>query len=80
MAGQLKEVRNRIKSVQSTQQITKAMKAGIGEIVKEGEMLVEIVPDQLDYAVVFSFDLVISGSTKGRNAFAFANVVTICLC
>src|SRR6201988_1253628 len=26
MAGQLKEVRNRIKSVQSTQQITKAMK------------------------------------------------------
>lgn len=32
-------------------QITKAMKAGIGEIVKEGEMLVEIVPDQLDYAV-----------------------------
>jgi F-type H+-transporting ATPase subunit gamma len=26
MSGQLKEVRNRIKSVQSTQQITKAMK------------------------------------------------------
>ena len=26
MAGQLKEVRNRIKSTQSTQQITKAMK------------------------------------------------------
>ncbi len=26
MAGQLKEVRNRIKSVQNTQQITKAMK------------------------------------------------------
>ena len=26
MAGQLKEVRNRIKSIQSTQQITKAMK------------------------------------------------------
>src|SRR5215207_7126349 len=26
MAGQLKEVRNRIKSVQSTQQLTKAMK------------------------------------------------------
>ena len=26
MAGQLKEVRNRIKSMQSTQQITKAMK------------------------------------------------------
>src|SRR4029078_4915067 len=28
MAGQLKEVRNRIKSVQSSQQITKAMKMG----------------------------------------------------
>jgi hypothetical protein len=32
-------------------QITKAKKAGIGEIVKEGEMLVEIVPDNFQYAV-----------------------------
>lgn len=32
-------------------QITKAKKAGIGEIVKEGEMLVEIVPDNIQYAV-----------------------------
>ena len=32
-------------------QITKAKKAGIGEIIKEGEMLVEIVPDKIDYAV-----------------------------
>jgi multidrug efflux pump subunit AcrA (membrane-fusion protein) len=32
-------------------QITKAKKAGIGEIMKEGEMLVEIVPDKPDYAV-----------------------------
>ncbi len=32
-------------------QITKARKAGVGEIVKEGEMLVEIVPKHLDYAV-----------------------------
>ncbi|MGE5106313.1 MAG: HlyD family secretion protein [Sphingobacteriales bacterium] len=32
-------------------QITKAKKAGIGEIVKEGEMLVEIVPDKIQYAV-----------------------------
>ena len=32
-------------------QITKAKKAGIGEIIKDGEMLVEIVPDNLDYAV-----------------------------
>ncbi|MBI1343899.1 MAG: HlyD family efflux transporter periplasmic adaptor subunit [Terrimonas sp.] len=32
-------------------QITKAKKAGIGEIVKEGDILVEIVPDHLQYAV-----------------------------
>lgn len=32
-------------------QITKAKKAGIGEIIKEGEMLVEIVPNKMDYAV-----------------------------
>jgi multidrug resistance efflux pump len=32
-------------------QITKAKKAGIGEIVKDGEMIVEIVPDKIQYAV-----------------------------
>jgi multidrug resistance efflux pump len=32
-------------------QVTKAKKAGIGEILKEGEMLVEIVPDKIQYAV-----------------------------
>ncbi len=32
-------------------QITKARKAGIGEIVKDGEMIVEIVPDNIQYAV-----------------------------
>lgn len=32
-------------------QIVKAKKAGIGEIVKEGEMIVEIVPDNIQYAV-----------------------------
>lgn len=32
-------------------QVTKAKKAGIGEIIKEGEMLVEIVPAIADYAV-----------------------------
>lgn len=31
-------------------QVTKAKKAGIGEIVKEGEMLIEIVPDKIQYA------------------------------
>ena len=32
-------------------QITKAKKAGIGELIKEGEMLVQIVPDIIEYAV-----------------------------
>ena len=32
-------------------QITKAKKAGINETVKEGEMIVEIVPDKVDHAV-----------------------------
>lgn len=32
-------------------QIVKARAAGIGEVVKEGEMLVRIVPDQIEYAV-----------------------------
>jgi multidrug efflux pump subunit AcrA (membrane-fusion protein) len=32
-------------------QVTKAKKDGIGEIVKEGEMLIEIVPDKIQYAV-----------------------------
>lgn len=32
-------------------QIVQAKKAGIGEVVKEGEMLVNIVPDQAQYAV-----------------------------
>lgn len=32
-------------------QVVKAKKAGIGEIVKDGEMIVEIVPDKIQYAV-----------------------------
>lgn len=32
-------------------QIVKARKAGIGEIIKEGETIVEIVPDNIQYAV-----------------------------
>jgi multidrug efflux pump subunit AcrA (membrane-fusion protein) len=34
-----------------TGQITKTIKAGIGEVVKEGEMIVKIVPQQFQYAV-----------------------------
>jgi len=32
-------------------QIVKAQKAGIGEFVKDGEMIAEIVPDKIQYAV-----------------------------
>ncbi len=32
-------------------QITKAKKAGIGELLQDGEMIVEIVPDSIQYAV-----------------------------
>jgi multidrug efflux pump subunit AcrA (membrane-fusion protein) len=32
-------------------QVVRARKAGIGEVVKEGEMLLEIVPDKIQYAV-----------------------------
>ena len=37
-------------------QVIKAKKAGIGEIVKEGEMIVEIVPSQIQYAVQMFVD------------------------
>lgn len=41
-------------------QIIKAQKAGIGEYVKDGEMIAEIVPDKIQFAVelfVEPFDL-----------------------
>lgn len=41
-------------------QVVKAQKAGIGEFVKEGDMIAEIVPDKIQYAVemyVQPFDL-----------------------
>jgi multidrug efflux pump subunit AcrA (membrane-fusion protein) len=54
-------------------QITKARKAGIGEIVKESEMIVEIVPDHIQYAVelfVRPMDLpLISNGQKVRFMF-----------
>ena len=45
MAGQLKEVRNRIKSVQSTQQITKAMKmVSAAKLRKAQEAIIQMRP------------------------------------
>jgi multidrug resistance efflux pump len=47
------DIRSRLYFILAPQsgQIVKAKKAGIGEIVKEGEMIVEIVPDNVKYAV-----------------------------
>jgi multidrug efflux pump subunit AcrA (membrane-fusion protein) len=47
------DVRNKLYYVTAPQsgQITKAKKAGIGELLKEGEMITEIVPNDIDYAV-----------------------------
>lgn len=46
-------IRNGMYYVLATQsgQVVKAQKAGIGEFVKEGEMIAEIVPDNIQYAV-----------------------------
>ncbi len=56
------DVRSKLYYITAPQsgQIVKAKKAGIGEIVKDGEMIVEIVPDNIQYAVeifVRPFDL-----------------------
>lgn len=47
------DIRSRMYFVTAPQsgQVIKAKKAGIGEIVKDGEMIVEIVPDDIQYAV-----------------------------
>lgn len=47
------EIRNGMYFILASQsgQIIKAQKAGIGEFVKDGEMIAEIVPDKIQYAV-----------------------------
>lgn len=52
------DARNKLYFVRAPQngQITKAKKAGIGEMLKEGDMLVEIVPNQVKYAVQLFID------------------------
>jgi multidrug efflux pump subunit AcrA (membrane-fusion protein) len=47
------DMRNKLYYITAPQsgQITKARKAGIGEMVKEGEMVVEVVPIDVQYAV-----------------------------
>lgn len=52
------DVRNKLYFVRAPQsgQITKAKKAGIGEMLKEGDMLVEIVPEKVQFAVQLFVD------------------------
>lgn len=47
------DARNKLYYIRAPQngQITKAKKAGIGEMLKEGEMIVEVVPSTIQYAV-----------------------------
>jgi multidrug efflux pump subunit AcrA (membrane-fusion protein) len=47
------DIRSRLYYVLAPQsgQVVQAKKAGIGEILKEGELIVEIVPDKIEYAV-----------------------------
>lgn len=47
------DIRNQLYYIKAPQsgQVTKARKAGIGEMVKEGEMVIEIVPDHIQFAV-----------------------------
>ncbi len=47
------QIRNGMYAVTATQsgQLVKAQKAGIGEFVKDGDMIAEIVPDNIQYAV-----------------------------
>jgi multidrug resistance efflux pump len=47
------DIRNKLYYILAPQsgQVVQAKKAGIGEIVKDGELVVEIVPDKIEYAV-----------------------------
>lgn len=47
------DIRNKLYYITAPQsgQITKARKAGIGEVMKEGDMIVEVVPDHIQLAV-----------------------------
>lgn len=47
------DIRNELYFIKAPQdgQVVKAMKAGIGEMLKEGDMIVEIVPNNIQYAV-----------------------------
>src|SRR5215210_4013321 len=70
MSGQLKEVRNRIKSVQSTQQITKAMKmVSAAKLRRAQDAITQMRPYAKKLQEMLSN---IIGSSESEGSIAFA--------
>jgi F-type H+-transporting ATPase subunit gamma len=70
MAGQLKEVRNRIKSVQSTQQITKAMKmVSAAKLRRAQDAITQMRPYAKKLQEMLG-NIIGSSESKGRLALA----------
>ena len=75
MAGQLKEVRNRIKSVQSTQQITKAMKmVSAAKLRRAQDAIVQMRPYAKKLQEMLS-NIVSNTQVEGGNALAIERPV-----
>jgi F-type H+-transporting ATPase subunit gamma len=75
MAGQLKEVRNRIKSVQSTQQITKAMKmVSAAKLRRAQDAIVQMRPYARKLQEMLS-NIVSNTEMEGGNALAMERPV-----
>ena len=75
MAGQLKEVRNRIKSVQSTQQITKAMKmVSAAKLRRAQDAIVQMRPYAQKLQEMLS-NIVSNTQVEGGNALATERAV-----
>ncbi|MDQ3278393.1 MAG: ATP synthase F1 subunit gamma [Bacteroidota bacterium] len=75
MAGQLKEVRNRIKSVQSTQQITKAMKmVSAAKLRRAQDAIVQMRPYARKLQEMLS-NIVSNTEVEGGNALAIERPV-----
>ncbi|MGZ3839812.1 MAG: ATP synthase F1 subunit gamma [Flavisolibacter sp.] len=75
MAGQLKEVRNRIKSVQSTQQITKAMKmVSAAKLRRAQDAIIQMRPYAKKLQEMLS-NIVSNTEVEGGNALAMERSV-----
>ncbi len=75
MAGQLKEVRNRIKSVQSTQQITKAMKmVSAAKLRRAQDAIIQMRPYARKLQEMLS-NIVSNTVVEGGNALAVERLV-----